>query len=304
MCATVPSTPTAAPMSERLLSHLAHRLESEPVVVATVLSTRGATPRKRGTRMLVTATGTESTIGGGELEARVIAAARDLLAQGGNSAELPVALDGQPGAAGICGGSMRIALRRWHGAADRARAQAIASSLHGGEPVTLDAGDLGATGAIETVHPDIRLLIVGGGHCAAALHELARHLDFEPWVYARDADMLDDNAFAGATRLGGEPSVLLRALDTPRTLYAVLLNRDYAADVAALDLLCRQPPAFLGMMGSRRRIAEVRAALPAHARVLESLQAPIGLEIEAQSPHEIAVSILAQLIAYRRRHED
>ena len=75
----------------------------------------------------------------------------------------------------------------------------------------------------------------------------------------------------------------------------MLLNRDYASDVAALAVLCRKPPAFLGMMGSQRRIAEVRAALPAHAQALERLQAPVGLDIEAQSPHEIAVSILAQL---------
>lgn len=290
-------------MSERLHTHLARRLASEPVVVATILATRGATPRKRGTRMLVTATDTESTIGGGELEARVIAAARALLASSDTAAELPIELNGQPGAAGICGGSMRIALRRWRGAEDRARAQAIAAALRAGEAVTLDAGDLGAADASDTVHPDIRLLIVGGGHCALALHDLARHLDFDLWVYAREAGDASQAAFAAATCLGGDPQQLALALDTPRTVYAVLLNRDYAADVAALAVLCRKPPAFLGMMGSRRRIAEVRAALPTHAQVLESLQAPVGLDIEAQSPHEIAVSILAQLIAFRRRHE-
>lgn len=290
-------------MSERLQSRLAHHLESEPVVVATVLATRGATPRKRGTRMLVTGTETESTIGGGELEARVIAAARDLLACGETSTELPIALDGQPGAAGVCGGTMRIALRRWDGARDQARARAIASALARGEAVALDAGDLGAPGASETLQPDVRLLIVGGGHCALALHELARHLDFELWVYAREAGDAAQAAFPAASCLSGEPQQLALALATPRTVYAVLLNRDYAADVAALEVLCRQPPAFLGMMGSRRRIAEVRAALPAHAKALASLQAPIGLEIEAQTPHEIAVSILAQLIAYRHRHE-
>jgi len=290
-------------MSERLHARLAQRLAAEPVVVATVLATRGATPRKRGTRMLVTATDTESTIGGGELEARVIAAARALLARGEVSTELPVALDGKADAAGVCGGSMRIALRRWDGAADQARAQAIASALQAGDAVALDAGDLGAVDAGETLQPDVRLLIVGGGHCALALHELARHLDFELWVHAHAADDASRSAFDAATCLGGDPQELALALATRRTVYAVLLNRDYAADVAALEVLCRQPPAFLGMMGSHRRIAEVRAALPAYAQALESLQAPVGLEIEAQSPHEIAVSILAQLIAFRHRHE-
>ncbi len=303
MCATVPPTLTAVPMSERLHARLAQRLESEAVVVATVLATRGATPRERGTRMLVTATETESTIGGGELEARVITAARALLASGGHSSELPIALDGQPGAAGVCGGAMRIVLRRWEGAADHARAAAIAAQLRAGNAMTLDASDLGADGASEVLQPDPRLLIVGGGHCAAALHELARHLDFELWAYAREPAELPSDRFAAATRLTGEPRQLALALDTPREVYAVLLNRDYAADVAALDVLCRQPPIFLGMMGSKRRIAEVRAALPAHAQALERLQAPVGLDIEAQSPHEIAVSILAQLIAFRHGHD-
>lgn len=289
-------------MSERLPTRLAHCLESEPVVVATVLATRGATPRKPGTRMLVTATATEATIGGGELEVRVIAAARALLASGSPSAELPITLDGQPGAAGVCGGAMRIALRRWHGAVDQTRAATIAAQLRAGSPVTLDASDLGAEGASEVLHPDPRLLIVGGGHCAAALHELARHLDFELWAYARETAELPPDRFAAATRLTGEPDRLALALETPREVYAVLLNRDYASDVAALAVLCRKPPAFLGMMGSKRRIAEVSAALPTHAQALERLQAPVGLDIEAQSPHEIAVSILAQLIAHRHRH--
>ena len=84
-----------------------------------------------------------------------------------------------------------------------------------------------------------------------------------------------------------------------REVYAVLLNRDFHADIATLEVLCRRPPPFLGMMGSRRRIREVFEALPQHRTTLERLQAPIGLEIEAETPHEIAVSILAQLIQWR-----
>ena len=54
------------------------------------------------------------------------------------------------------------------------------------------------------------------------------------------------------------------------------------------------------MMGSRKRIAEVLAALPEHARALQAIKAPVGIDIDAQTPHEIAVSILAQLVQARR----
>ena len=80
----------------------------------------------------------------------------------------------------------------------------------------------------------------------------------------------------------------------------MLLNRDFAADIASLHELCRRPPAFLGMMGSRRRIREVLDALPEHADALARLQAPVGLDIAAETPQEIAVSILAQLVQVRR----
>ena len=82
-------------------------------------------------------------------------------------------------------------------------------------------------------------------------------------------------------------------------VYAVLLNRDYAADIAALAVIAPAAPVFAGMMGSRRRVAQVRAALPQLEAALATLASPVGLEIGAESPEEIAVSILAQLIAAR-----
>jgi xanthine dehydrogenase accessory factor len=87
-------------------------------------------------------------------------------------------------------------------------------------------------------------------------------------------------------------------------VFAVLLNRDFAADIAALSVLATRPPVFTGMMGSRRRIAQVRDALPEHADFLARVIAPVGLDIDAQTPAEIAVSILAQLVAERRRLDE
>jgi len=284
-------------MDERLYAELANRLRHEAVVVASVIETLGATPRKRGARMLISAEATAASIGGGLAEARTIAAARALLAAPQRDAvALDIDLGGGAGAAGICGGRMRLELRLWNGAVDLALAAEVAAQLAAGLRVELPPPD-----AALPLLPNPRLLIVGAGHCGAALCEAARLLDFDIAVFDTRADCVSDVAFSGAQRYSGSYAELARALDTPRAIYAVLLNRDFGADIASLRELCARPPAFLGMMGSSRRIRQVIEALPEHALALQRLQAPIGLDIAAETPQEIAVSILAQLVQVRRR---
>ncbi|MES2671967.1 MAG: XdhC family protein [Pseudomonadota bacterium] len=284
-------------MNERLFARLHAWLAAGPVVLASVLDTRGATPRKGGSRMLIGASGTFGSVGGGMAEAQVIAAAHDLLHDAGRSVEVQIDLSGRQGAAGICGGRMRIGLRRWYGADDGLRAASIAGTLAAGNSLTLECDDLGG-GEPQPIQPDPRLLIVGAGHCGLALHDFANLLDFELWAYDERSEALEK--FNHATRLCGPIDLLPSALDTQRELFAVLLNRDFHCDIAALRALCQRPPRFIGMMGSAKRIDEVRAALPEHAAALAGLRAPVGIDIDAQTPHEIAVSILAELIQQRR----
>ncbi len=282
-------------MDERVFGRLARLLEGGPCVLASVIETRGATPRKSGSRMLITAAHSEFSIGGGAAEARVLVAARELLQAGAERHQLDIDLSGRAGAAGICGGLMRLALRRWQGAEDLGRAQTIAAQLAAGQRIQLNEIDLGNP-AEEWALPNPRLLIVGAGHCAAALCDLAAHLDYDVWVHDARADMLAAPEFARVSRICGPSIELVRAFASERALLVVLLNRDFGQDVAALRVLAGQPCRYLGMMGSQRRIAEVHAALGAQSERLSVLTAPVGLEIGAHTPHEIAVSILAQLI--------
>lgn len=287
-------------MNERLFTRLADRVQREPVVLASVLATRGATPRKAGARMLIAATMTEFSIGGGLAEARVIAAARELLERGDRDGQIQIDLTGGSGSAGVCGGRMELALRRWDGQVDAARTQFIAQTLASGASVELDASDIGAPCSASTIAADSRLLIVGGGHCGLALYEMARMLDFDLWIYDPRPEYADPAQYPQAHALTGDFANLQHALGTPRALYVVLLNRDYVSDVATLRVLAGAQFAFLGMMGSRKRIAEVMAALSSEqAQQLAALQAPVGLQIGAQTPHEIAVSVLAHLIQVR-----
>lgn len=287
-------------MNERLYARLVARMQRGPQVLASVLATRGATPRKAGARMLIDVLDTEFSIGGGLAEARVIAAAHALLASTDGRSELQIDLNGQPGSAGVCGGQMQLALRRWDGAADLARAQQLTAALAQGQSVELSADDAGHVLGAIGVEADPRLLIVGGGHCGQALFELARYVDFEQWIFDPRPEYADPARFPGARCLSGDYAVLAEALATPRALYVVLLNRDFHSDVATLRAVAGARFAFLGMMGSQRRIRQVLAALPEQAALLSALQAPVGIEIEAETPHEIAISILAHLIQTRR----
>lgn len=287
-------------MSEHLFARLAARLQAAPQVVASVLGTRGATPRKAGARMLIAAQDSEFSIGGGLAEARVLDAARALLVSAERTARVSIDLSGGADAAGICGGRMQLALRRWEGATDLARAERIAGNLAAGSAVELSADDVGDAAGALRLAPDPRLLIVGGGHCGMALYQLARHLDFELWLFDPRSEYADPALYPGASVRSGTFEALREAIDTRRALYAVLLNRDFASDVATLRQIAAADLAFLGMMGSRKRIATVMAQLsPEQAQQLQQLKAPVGLAIGAETPHEIAVSVLAELIQTR-----
>ena len=284
-------------MNQRLFQTLADWLNDGPVVLASVIHTRGATPRKRGSRMLISADRCAFSIGGGLAEARVIEAAQELLKAACDGAEVNIDLSGRPGAAGICGGQMKLALKRWQSPTDAGIAQQIAAELAQGKSCVLSA-ELQHSEFPATLLPQPRLLIVGAGHCAAALCELAGTLDFDIWVYdSRDA-LLQDAAFARVNCLRGSADALRAAFETERSVLVVLLNRDFCSDIAALSVIATLQTEYLGMMGSHKRIAQVLAALPQHPDLAQRLSAPIGIEIGAETPHEIAISILAELIRH------
>ena len=286
---------------ERLFAQLAASLDREAVVLASVHGTRGATPRKRGARMLIAAEHCAYSVGGGMAEARVIGAARALLANGQRQSTVVIDLSGGADAAGVCGGEMTLGLRRWQGDDDRQRAKTIADTLRDGRSIALAADDLGNEAACDLAHPNPRLLIVGGGHCGIALYQLARHLDFDLWLFDDRPENAASEPLSDATRLQGDHRQLINALHSERIVHAVLLNRDYHTDIETLRVLAERPPAFISMMGSQRRIKQVRDALPELAGALPHLHAPVGLAIGAQTPHEIAVSILAQVIRDQHR---
>ena len=157
---------------------------------------------------------------------------------------------------------------------------------------------------VEALAPAPELVIVGAGHIALPLAQLGTLLDFEVTV-------LDDrSAFASRERfpeaetvLVGPVEVVLAARPIGPSTYLVLVPRGHQHDEAALRAVIASDAAYIGMIGSRRRVKEVFRHLEAAgvpADLISRVHAPIGLRIGAETPSEIAVAIAAELVQVRR----
>ncbi len=156
----------------------------------------------------------------------------------------------------------------------------------------------------EEVGPGLRLLVCGGGHIAVPLSRLGKLLDWEVVV-------LDDReAFANHARFPHADRVVcgpfrsgIEGLAVDERTIAVVVTRGHRDDLECVRNLLGRRPGYLGMIGSRRRVAGVRKLLEEEGfdeDLLGCLRAPIGLDIGAETPGEVAVAIAAEAIMARR----
>src|SRR5438552_1712289 len=151
--------------------------------------------------------------------------------------------------------------------------------------------------------PRIRLVIVGAGHVGQAVASLAAQADFDVWVVDDRRQYANAERFPNAQRIlvGPIEEVLASLQVTPRT-YALIVTRGHGHDQEALYHLAPTPAAYVGLIGSRRKIRlifEGLRDLGIPAADLRRVAAPVGLEIGSQTVVEIAISIVAELIARR-----
>jgi xanthine dehydrogenase accessory factor len=254
------------------------------LALATVIETRGSGPSTVGRRFLIFEDGSFSgSIGGGPFEALVVADAAALFRQGG---------------------AMRFL--KWYDFFEREIQRGTGSSRH--EPTNMICGG-SARVAVELLAAAPLLVILGGGHVGLALARLGRELGYEVVV----AD--DRKAYASPQRFPrGVRSVATNRdyglpegiLPPGRDLYVAVVSRCWETDLAALRPWLAdgaRAARYLGLIGSRRKIRSVFAALAGEGvpgERLAAVRAPIGLEIGAITPEEIAVSILAEMTATRR----
>ena len=156
---------------------------------------------------------------------------------------------------------------------------------------------------IEPIEADPHLYLIGAGHVSYHLARAAAPVGFKVHV-------LDDREkFANSERFPEATEVIVDAIPSwlenatfPSNVYVVILTRGHTHDLDALRALAPRDLSYLGLIGSRAKVAKLYAALQAESVSLDDLRnvhAPVGLNIGAVSPQEIAISILAELIAVK-----
>jgi xanthine dehydrogenase accessory factor len=156
----------------------------------------------------------------------------------------------------------------------------------------------------EPVLPPPLVIVAGGGHVAVALAPAALAAGFQVTVIDDRPEFARPERFPGCAVICGEMPAVMEQLRPDKTTFIVLAGRSHEKDKEALRAAAQLPSAYLGMMGSRRKVMTLQKELleagEVTPRAMEKLRAPIGLDIGAETPAEIAVAIVAELIAVRR----
>ncbi len=297
------------------------------VALAAVTGVQGSTPRHLGARMAVTSAGEQfGTIGGGRIEALVVAAAREVA--GGAPARV-VRQHLVRDLAMCCGGAMEVAITPAEPSRSALEAL-VASELPRALVTPLDGGPLSVRDTISTdprLHQPVvkgddlievigvpeRAIVFGLGHVGRALGPLLAELDFE--VIACDdgetGALQPTPSWAARVIESFDPAEVERAIGSFTVDdYVLIVTRDHAIDQRLLEqLVGRDDVAYLGMIGSRGKVGRFRKRLEARGLIdgevgaarWKRLRAPVGLDIGAETPEEIAIAIAAELIAMRRR---
>jgi len=259
-------------MSEILKEALGRIDRSEAIALVTIVETKGSTPREIGAKILVNKNGlVAGTIGGGITEARVIEEAKQALKEGKGKlldyhlTKEQTALD--KGA--ICGGEMKV--------------------------------------FIDILQPKEEVLIFGAGHIAVCVSKLAKTVGFKVTIIDDRREFANQDRFPEADKIIAEETekALTHLKITPST-YIIIVTRGHLKDEEVLGSVIRSGATYIGMIGSRKKNATVFQRLTKKGisqEELDKVHTPIGIDINAETPEEIAVSIMAEIIQVRRKKE-
>jgi xanthine dehydrogenase accessory factor len=257
-------------MIRRFYESLSGLLKEHPTLaVATVIEKKGSAPRDIDAKMAVLPDGsTFGTIGGGGLEKLVIDDALDAMEEGGSFTKTYDLSGRESGGTGqICGGT---------------------ASVH-----------------VEIIRSPDTILLCGGGHIAKAIAPMAVLLGLNLIVVDEREQYASKDRFPGAWKiLKASPlDPKVRELVTSST-YIVILTYSHKGDKEALKNLVSTKAAYIGMIGSRKKVEKILDELESEgvpADALGRVYSPIGLDIGAETPAEIAISILSEIIHVKRK---
>lgn len=230
--------------------------------LATVVRSSGSTPQVVGARLLLKPDGnTVGTVGGGAIEHAVLDTMREVL-ESGEPRLLERDLTRDLGM--CCGGRMTV--------------------------------------FVERVQAASRLYLFGAGHVARATAPLARQLGFDVTVVDEREELNTAERFPGCRLELDDPSSLLRRARLEPNDHVLIVTHDHRLDERALELCLAQPAGYIGLVGSRRKVFRLLQRIAARRPdvTFERVYAPVGLDLGAVGPDEIAVSVAAELVALRR----
>lgn len=267
------SQPTAS------IAAIAAALADGPVAVAAILDARGSTPRDAGAFMIVTRYATHGTIGGGEAERRTVAAARALLAAGGDRVTLDFPLG--PALDQCCGGSMRVAV-------------AVLREPPGKAPFALWEG-----GPVVADLPAAPVVVYGAGHVGAALVAALVPLPFAlTWIDGRDASVWPVPDGPVPLRRTALPEA--DAAAAPDAAMHVVMTHSHALDLEIVAAVLARPFRHLGLIGSATKRATFVRRLAARGLDASRMTCPIGVAgVCGKEPAVIAASVAAELLMRR-----
>lgn len=258
-----------------ILKETIHLLEKgKRVALCIVIEKKGSGPRNPGTKMVVSEEGqTIGTIGGGNLERILIHEALKALNEG--------------------------------------KQRKVTFSLHKGrregriETGLICGGEL--TIFIDVIEPKPRLIIVGAGHIAWSLAKLADIVGFSLVVIDDNEKLANKERFPMAEKIivGADFDKLIDKVEIHPRDFVAIVHGEPEHDYLALKKIIKRRPAYIGLLGSKAKVMTLIRRLKEETGVsdedLKILHAPLGLDIGAQTPEEIGVSILAELIKERRK---
>lgn len=243
--------------------------QGKPCALVTVIHTSGSVPRREGSKMLVgpNAELLAGTIGGGEMESRALKAGAHAIKTSTASTLSVNLINPAKGDAGVCGGTVEL--------------------------------------FVEPLLSTPTLVVIGAGHVGKALVHAGQWCGLRVALMDDRAELCTPEAAPGADAYVPGPlgEALAQVQLTANTCVA-LVTRGYPIDVNVLPKLLASPVAYIGVIGSQRRWQTAKAALLAQGTSeadLARVHAPIGLEIGAETPEEIAISIVAEIIKVLRR---